>query len=287
MESHFKMDVHVEFNEIEVKRAEERRMERERHLAEEATQKNKGVIDDTQEAGGSSSQPEIGGSSNQEDIEMVEAVDVQEQENIQEQIDQDFMMVGDAENVQEHVDQDFMMVGESSEPLDAENVLRKVFVFQRKRKAREMLLLEWKTDQFVLVGNAYPVPYNVHEVAREMKVKERRRKAKKARGEIVDDDSDVELFGDDDEENEDDNDENDDKPDDHNDKDNKGDDDDDQGASGLLIKDPIVQERINELMNDEINEQEDDVQNEASSLGKQHADQVFLSNPTIIYLNVP
>ncbi|XP_021975017.1 uncharacterized protein LOC110870123 [Helianthus annuus] len=116
MESHFKMDVHAAFNEIEVKRAEERRTERERHLAEEATQKNKGVIDDTQEAGGSSSQPEIGGSSNQEDIEMVEAEDVQEQ-----------------------VDQDFMMVGESSEPLDAENVLRKVAVIQRKKKAREVL----------------------------------------------------------------------------------------------------------------------------------------------------
>ncbi|XP_022030302.1 uncharacterized protein LOC110931206 [Helianthus annuus] len=78
MESHFKMDVHVAFNEIEVKRTEERRTERERRLAEEATQKNKGVIDDTQEAGGSSSQPEIGGSSNQEDIEMVDAKNVQE-----------------------------------------------------------------------------------------------------------------------------------------------------------------------------------------------------------------
>ncbi|XP_022024337.1 pheromone-processing carboxypeptidase KEX1-like [Helianthus annuus] len=249
MESHFKIDVHVAFNEIEVKRTEERRMERERRLAEEATQKNKGVIDDTQDAGGSSSQPEINGSSNQEDIEMV-----------------------DAENVQEHVNQDFMMVGESSEPLDAENVLRKVAVIQIKKKAREMLLLEWKTDQFVLVGDAYPVPYNVQQVAREMKVKERRRKGKKARGEIVDDDSDVKLFGDDEEENEDDNDEKDDKPDDHDDKDDKGDDDNNEGASGLLIRDPIVQERINELMNDEINEQEDDLQNEASSSGKQHVD---------------
>ncbi|XP_021998391.1 putative uncharacterized protein DDB_G0270496 [Helianthus annuus] len=173
----------------------------------------------------------------------------------------------DAENVQEHVDQDFMMVGESSEPLDAENVFRKVAVIQRKKKAREL-------------------PYNVQEVAREMKVKERRRQTKKARGEIVDDDSDVELFGDDEEENEDDNDEKDDKPDDHDDKDDKGDDDNDQGASGLLIRDPVVQERINELMNDEINEQEDDLQNEASSSGKQHVDQVFLSNPTVIYLNV-
>ncbi|XP_021971391.1 uncharacterized protein LOC110866555 [Helianthus annuus] len=78
MESHLKMDVHVAFNEIEVKGAEERRLERERRLAEEATQKNKGVIDDTQETGGSSSQPDFCGSSSQQDIEMVEVVEVQE-----------------------------------------------------------------------------------------------------------------------------------------------------------------------------------------------------------------
>ncbi|KAJ0621136.1 hypothetical protein HanIR_Chr01g0005261 [Helianthus annuus] len=121
-----------------------------------------------------------------------------------------------------------------------------------------------------------------------MKVKERQRKAKKARGEIVDDDSDVELFGEDEEEEDEDNvdDQMDDKPDDSNDKDDKGDDDNDQGASRLLIKDPIVQEIIEELLNDEINEQEDDIQNEASSSGKQHVDQVLLSKPTVIYLNV-
>ncbi|MFS8007831.1 hypothetical protein Hanom_Chr14g01265581 [Helianthus anomalus] len=73
----------------------------------------------------------------------------------------------------------------------------------------------------------------------------------------------------------------DDKPDD---KDDKGDDDSDQGTSRLLIGNPNVEE-TEELMNDEIKEQEDDSQNEASSFGKQHADQVFLSNPTIIYLN--
>ncbi|MFS7936323.1 hypothetical protein Hanom_Chr05g00414191 [Helianthus anomalus] len=118
-----------------------------------------------------------------------------------------------------------------------------------------------------------------------MKIKERRRKAMITRGEIVDEDFDIELFGDKEEEDEDDN--NDDKKDDKPDnKDDKGDVGNDQGASGLLIKDPNVQERIEELMNDEINEQEDDSQNEASLSGKQHADQVFLSNPTVIYLNV-
>ncbi|MFS7988333.1 hypothetical protein Hanom_Chr11g01033521 [Helianthus anomalus] len=60
MESHLKMNVHAAFEVIEVRRAEERRLERERRLAEDATHKNKGVIDDTQEAGGSSNQPDIG-----------------------------------------------------------------------------------------------------------------------------------------------------------------------------------------------------------------------------------
>ncbi|XP_021991351.1 glutamic acid-rich protein-like [Helianthus annuus] len=278
MESHLKMEVHAAFNEIEVKIAEERRIERERRLTEEATQKNKSVIEDIQEAGGSSSQPEVGGSSSQQDIEMV---DVQEQHvnEIQEQVMEDII---------DEQGQDFMMIGESSEPFDVNNVLRRVAVIQRKRKAREVLLLEWKKNQFVLVGDATSVPYSGKEIACRMKIKERKRKAKIARGEIVDDDSDIELFGDEEEEeDEDDNDDKkDDKLDDNNDKDDKGNDDNDQGASGLLIRDPIVQERVEELMNDEINEQEDDLQNEASSSGKQHADQVLLSNPTVIYLNV-
>ncbi|MFS7995582.1 hypothetical protein Hanom_Chr12g01119611 [Helianthus anomalus] len=60
VESHLKMNVHAAFEEIKVRRAEERRLEHERRLAEEATRKNKGVINDTQEAGGSSSPPDIG-----------------------------------------------------------------------------------------------------------------------------------------------------------------------------------------------------------------------------------
>ncbi|MFS7950724.1 putative transcription factor bZIP family [Helianthus anomalus] len=56
IESHINNDIHVTFNNIEVKRAEERRVERERRLAEEATQKNKSVIEEIQEVGGSSRQ---------------------------------------------------------------------------------------------------------------------------------------------------------------------------------------------------------------------------------------
>ncbi|MFS7919773.1 hypothetical protein Hanom_Chr03g00216631 [Helianthus anomalus] len=55
LESHLNIDVHAAFNNIEVKRAKDRRVERERQLAEEATQKKKSVIEEAQEAGGSSS----------------------------------------------------------------------------------------------------------------------------------------------------------------------------------------------------------------------------------------
>ncbi|MFS7966314.1 hypothetical protein Hanom_Chr09g00772371 [Helianthus anomalus] len=91
------------------------------------------------------------------------------------------------------------------------------------------------------------------------------------------------LFGDD--EGEDEDDDEDDGADDKSDKNDKPDDDDDQGTSGLLINDPSVQEKVNNLMNDEVNEQNDDVECEASSSGKQSDDQVHLSNPTFISLS--
>ncbi|MFS7966558.1 hypothetical protein Hanom_Chr09g00775131 [Helianthus anomalus] len=103
VESHLKMNVHAAFEEIEVRRDEERRLERERHLAEEATHKNKGIINDTQEVVGSASQPDIGSSSSQQDIEMVEVVEVQEQEVVE-----DEQEMVEAEEVQEP---EFMIVG--------------------------------------------------------------------------------------------------------------------------------------------------------------------------------
>ncbi|KAJ0435711.1 hypothetical protein HanIR_Chr17g0896331 [Helianthus annuus] len=276
VKSHLKMNIHAAFEEIDVIKANERRMERERRLAEEVTQKNKGVVEEVEVTDGLSSQLDVGGSSSQPHIEMIEVVEVQEQEIVED--DQEMV---EAKEVQEP---GFMIVGEPSEPIDINNVLRRVKVIQRKRRATEVLLLEWKTSQFVLVGDAYPVPYSGQVIARQMKVKERRRQAMKARGEIVDDDSDDELFGDEEEEDED---KDDDKADDKlDDKDDKDDDDNYQGASGLLIRDPGVQEKIDQLMNDEINEQEDEVQNEASSSGKQPVDQVLLTNPTVFYLNV-
>ncbi|XP_021984699.1 probable DNA-directed RNA polymerase subunit delta [Helianthus annuus] len=168
----------------------------------------------------------------------------------------------------------FVLVGESSESLDLNDILHRVYVLQKKKKEREVLMLKWKdeeeveeeTSNFILIGKASSIPYSMKEIVRQIKVKERRREAKIARGEIVDDDSDIELFGDE-EEDEDDNDDDDDKSDKNDDKDDKknDDDDDDQGASWLLVENPNVQQRIEELLNDEINEQEDDLHHEAST----------------------
>ncbi|XP_022023446.1 uncharacterized protein LOC110923693 [Helianthus annuus] len=65
VESHLKMNIHAAFEEVDVIKANERRMERERRLAEEATQKNKGVAEEVEVVDASSSQPDVGGSSSQ------------------------------------------------------------------------------------------------------------------------------------------------------------------------------------------------------------------------------
>ncbi|MFS7968760.1 hypothetical protein Hanom_Chr09g00801311 [Helianthus anomalus] len=171
VESHLKMNIHAAFEEIDVIKANERRMERERRLAEEATQKNKGVVEVVD---GSSSQLDVGGSSSQPDIEMIEVVMEQEQEVVEN--DQE---MAEEEEVQEP---EFMIVGEPFEPLNIDNVLRRVEVIQRRRRAREVLLLEWRTSQFALVGDAYAVPYSGQVIARQLKVNERRRQAMIARG---------------------------------------------------------------------------------------------------------
>ncbi|XP_022031219.1 uncharacterized protein LOC110932170 [Helianthus annuus] len=252
VESHLKINIHAAFDEIDVMRANERRLERERQMAEEANLMNKGIVEEVEIVDASSSQPEVGGSSSQPDIEMIEEVEVQEQEIVE---DDQEMVEAEAEEPHEP---EYLIIGEPSEPIIVENVLRRVEIIQRRRRAREVLLLEYTTDKFVLVGNAYPVPYNSKEVAKLLKFLDRKRKGRIAR---------------------------DDKTDDKSDKDDKGDDDNDQGALGLLISEPNVQERVDELMNNEINEQEDEVDHEASSSGKQPVDQVLLSNPTVIYLS--
>ncbi|MFS7907125.1 hypothetical protein Hanom_Chr01g00067581 [Helianthus anomalus] len=161
LESHLIIDVHVAFNNIEVKRAEDCRVERERRLAEEATPKKKSVIEVAQEAGGSSSQV---------DEEMVYA---------------------------------------EANPMG----------FVLKSKEQKVFLLKWKDED-------------------------------KEEEEIVEEEAtlDDDLF------------EIENYP--------QGDDDDDQGTSGLLIVNPNVQQRIEDFLNDEINEQKDDDHQEASTSDK-------------------
>ncbi|MFS8024345.1 hypothetical protein Hanom_Chr16g01462151 [Helianthus anomalus] len=70
---------------------------------------------------------------------------------------------------------------------------------------------------------------------------------------------------------------------DHN---NDNDDDDDQGATGLLVVKPTTHHTLNDFLNDKLNEQQEDQHHEASSSGKQHAsNQVFLTQPKVIYLH--
>ncbi|MFS8033741.1 hypothetical protein Hanom_Chr17g01573161 [Helianthus anomalus] len=65
----------------------------------------------------------------------------------------------------------------------------------------------------------------------------------------------------------------------------KDDDDDYQGSAGLLIVKSGVQRSLDDFLNNEINEQQQDQHQESSSSGKHHSDQVFLTQPKVIYLN--
>ncbi|KAJ0952816.1 hypothetical protein HanPSC8_Chr02g0076691 [Helianthus annuus] len=261
IEAHLKVNIHEAFDQVDIIKANERRQERERQLAKEANLRNKGIAEEVEIVGSSQNQLEVGGSSSQPEFEMVDVQDVAENDEV---------MV-EAENEVVH-EPEFVMVGEPVEPVILENVLRDVQVMQRRKRAREVLLLEYSTDKFVLVGKAYRVPYSKEESAKLLRFFYLKNQAKIARGEIAED-TDSDILDDEEEEDEDDG--KDDEADDKSDKDDKPDDDDDdnQGTSGLLINDPSVQEKVNELMNDEVNEQNDDVECEASSSGNKSDDQ--------------
>ncbi|MFS7979286.1 hypothetical protein Hanom_Chr10g00925571 [Helianthus anomalus] len=67
-----------------------------------------------------------------------------------------------------------------------------------------------------------------------------------------------------------------------------GDDDDDnhQGATGLIIVKPYGQHTLDDFLNDELNEQQEDQNQEASSSGTQHAgEKVYFIFPKVIYLH--
>ncbi|MFS7966074.1 hypothetical protein Hanom_Chr09g00769611 [Helianthus anomalus] len=62
------------------------------------------------------------------------------------------------------------------------------------------------------------------------------------------------------------------------------DDDKDQGGPGLLFK-PLNEICFDDYLNDQLNEQPEDTHREGSFSGKQHSDQVFLTQPKVIYLH--
>ncbi|MFS8002160.1 hypothetical protein Hanom_Chr13g01198831 [Helianthus anomalus] len=138
---------------------------------------------------------------------------------------------------------------------------------------------------FVLVGDSIPLSYNFDDIIRHVQVEQRKRKAKEPEvmllrwkeeekeveeEEKIDDEELKDIFYDIN----------------NFDPANDYDDDDDQGSTGLLIVNPSVQRKIDDCLNDEINEQEEDHHQESSS-EKKHADRVFLTQPTVIYLNAP
>ncbi|MFS7978557.1 hypothetical protein Hanom_Chr10g00916861 [Helianthus anomalus] len=134
---------------------------------------------------------------------------------------------------------------------------------------------------FVLVGESSTLSYSLNDIVRRVQVAQRKRKVKE---------QEVLLLRWKDEEKVEEEEEEEEKIDDdlfeYIDNYLEGnEDDDDQGSSGLLIVNPSVQQRIEDFMNDELSEQEEDQQHESSSSGKQHAGQVFLTQPTVIYLH--
>ncbi|KAJ0765837.1 hypothetical protein HanPI659440_Chr08g0308291 [Helianthus annuus] len=125
MEHHLGINVQSIYNNLEIQRFKERRAQREKELAEEATKKKKELIVETQESGGSSSQPEV-------DVDMVDAV-VNEKEHMDVDPQQSFILVGEATSLSYSFD----------------DIIRLVQVEQRKWKAKEpkVMLLRYKEEE--------------------------------------------------------------------------------------------------------------------------------------------
>ncbi|MFS8034946.1 hypothetical protein Hanom_Chr17g01587171 [Helianthus anomalus] len=197
MEHKLGINVQAMYNDLEFQRVKERRVQREKELAGEATQKKKGLVVDHEEILGSSSQ----------------------------QVQPD----------------------------------PEVKVDQRKRKVRKSQGAHVEND-----SDTKLLRYKEEKDGYEEKEEEEEE-------EKLDDEELMELFDDID------------NYDPGNDNDN--DNDDDQGATGLLVVKPNVQQTLDDFLNDKLNEQVEDQHQESSSSGKQHVDQVFLTQPKVIYLH--
>ncbi|KAJ0725518.1 hypothetical protein HanPI659440_Chr12g0459701 [Helianthus annuus] len=78
VETHLKLNIHEAFDQVDVIKANERRQERERQIAEEANLKNKGIVEEVVVVDASQNQPDIGGSSSQPDADMVDLQEIVE-----------------------------------------------------------------------------------------------------------------------------------------------------------------------------------------------------------------
>ncbi|KAM0063899.1 hypothetical protein Hdeb2414_s0003g00096321 [Helianthus debilis subsp. tardiflorus] len=128
VETHLKLNIHEAFDQVDIIKANERRQERERQLAEEANLRNKGVAEKVEIVGASQNQLDMGGSSSQLDVVMVDIQEVAE--NDEEMIEAENEEIHEqADDVEVH-EPEFLMVGAPVEPIILENVLRDVQVIQ-------------------------------------------------------------------------------------------------------------------------------------------------------------
>ncbi|MFS7966309.1 hypothetical protein Hanom_Chr09g00772321 [Helianthus anomalus] len=82
VETHQKLNIQEAFDQVDIIKANERRQERERLLAEEANLRNKGVAEEVEIVGASQNQLDMGGSSSQPDAEMVDVQEVVENDEL-------------------------------------------------------------------------------------------------------------------------------------------------------------------------------------------------------------
>ncbi|KAM0009317.1 hypothetical protein Hdeb2414_s0092g00788871 [Helianthus debilis subsp. tardiflorus] len=120
MEQKLGINVQAVYNDLEIQRVEEGRVQREKELAEAATQKNKRLVVDNEEILRSSSQ-QIQQETEGNDVEMVDAAVNAEEMNMEVDPEQGFVLIGESFSL----------------PYSLKDVIRLVKVEQHKGKVRE------------------------------------------------------------------------------------------------------------------------------------------------------
>ncbi|MFS8007494.1 hypothetical protein Hanom_Chr14g01261621 [Helianthus anomalus] len=124
-----------------------------------------------------------------------------------------------------------------------------------------MLLKLIQKKGFVLIGEAFSLPYSLKEVIRLVKVNQRKQKVRKADKKLL-------LY----------------KEEKNEEEEEKLKDEEFKSYEITSVK-PTTQYTLDDFLNDQLNEQQDDQQQKSSSSGKQDADRVFLTPPKVIYFH--